>query len=452
MNKRTLAALVFGLVALVGCNRATDNYTYRTVTIAPEIVSRVSGLYFEKGDQVGLTITTADGYIYTENTPMSYNGSAFTPDDGLIWYNDLNTTSTLSAYYPYNSQGAPAEFSIQTNQSAGLESSDLLAAVKKDVTPTSSAVAMTFYHLLSQLAIHVDNQSDGTITNITLKGAVPTATINFATPSATAESGAAAADITPCTITPDKEYMAILVPQEVALEVKVDTDDGKSRSKHLVATSLAGGYKYDVSITVTNIDIALSLSGEITDWKDGGSITGDASASSNNPTGNLSSGNPATSTTLEYDGETYATVTLGDKIWMAENLRYMPAGATIEEGVWYPDGGETLVATLGLLYNYETAMAGATTEPARGICPEGWHLPSKAELEALVAANPAEDFFDKAGSVTAAGTYKDDSYLMSSTESESNNTLCYVLCTSNTEPATQTLNTGVRASVRCVKD
>ncbi|MDA6815949.1 hypothetical protein OSL60_27575, partial [Escherichia coli] len=67
-------------------------------------------------------------------------------------------------------------------------------------------------------------------------------------------------------------YRAILVPQQGALTVTVSTRDGKSRSKPLSSATLERGRRYDMSVLVTNIDIELKLSGEGSDWEDGGSL------------------------------------------------------------------------------------------------------------------------------------------------------------------------------------
>ena len=78
------------------------------------------------------------------------------------------------------------------------------------------------------------------------------------------------------------------------------------------------------------------------------------------------------------DGHIYKMVTIGNQTWMAENLAY-DAGA----GCYAYNNDESNVATYGRLYTWNAAMAGETTPGARGISPEGWHIPTIAEWQEL---------------------------------------------------------------------
>lgn len=106
---------------------------------------------------------------------------------------------------------------------------------------------------------------------------------------------------------------------------------------------------------------------------------------------------------LNYGGVDYKVVYLSDgNYWMAENLRYVPDGMSPSSdpsdgnGLWYPyssDGttatsltDDASVANLGYLYDCATAFGVEVTadnyknlEGIRGICPEGWHIPSRSE-------------------------------------------------------------------------
>jgi len=88
------------------------------------------------------------------------------------------------------------------------------------------------------------------------------------------------------------------------------------------------------------------------------------------------------------DGQTYKTVEIGTQIWMAENLNY-----NVPSSLCYDDdtGGDSQgnCAIYGRLYNWATAMGNSNASDnvpsgVRGVCPEGWHLPSDAEWSVLM--------------------------------------------------------------------
>lgn len=97
---------------------------------------------------------------------------------------------------------------------------------------------------------------------------------------------------------------------------------------------------------------------------------------------------PTGELTDERDGRTYTTVTLGTQTWMSENLKYDNGHGWI-----YDNDEETYFEIYGYLYDYEQALE---------VCPEGWHLPSQAEWEALYEYLGGEDF--AGGKMKEAGT------------------------------------------------
>ncbi len=93
--------------------------------------------------------------------------------------------------------------------------------------------------------------------------------------------------------------------------------------------------------------------------------------------------------TDKRDGKTYKTVKIGEQVWMAENLAYLPSvegghigSRTTPYYYVYDYNGKDVTAakatanytTYGVLYNWPAAM---------NACPTGWHLPSEDEWEEL---------------------------------------------------------------------
>ena len=107
--------------------------------------------------------------------------------------------------------------------------------------------------------------------------------------------------------------------------------------------------------------------------------------------------------TDERDGQTYKTVEIGEQVWMAENLNYN-YHTEITQSLCYQNNEENC-AKYGRLYTFAAAVDSAglfgegglgcgntrsacsnLKESSRGVCPEGWHLPSKKEWEQLFSA------------------------------------------------------------------
>ena len=106
------------------------------------------------------------------------------------------------------------------------------------------------------------------------------------------------------------------------------------------------------------------------------------------------------------DGQVYKTVKIGDQIWMAQNLNYAYLQSTDDLdsiSFCYNDSLE-YCKKYGRLYTWAAAMDSvgiwndngkgcgfggkscSPLYPVRGVCPEGWHLPSYEEWEALLYA------------------------------------------------------------------
>ena len=124
-----------------------------------------------------------------------------------------------------------------------------------------------------------------------------------------------------------------------------------------------------------------------------------------------------TSTIKDHEGNVYNTVKIGEQCWTKENMRCTTSpstGTTILEATpssysftgkkaYYVNGSSSNTSTYGLLYNwnaavdtfntaygetstntsYDNAVSVTFSGNRRGICPQGWHVPSDAEWTQL---------------------------------------------------------------------
>lgn len=439
--------LIFGaLVAtglLGGC--AEEKQQVSALKIAPTI-TRVTGLHFDAEDRIGLTVTRASG-VYANNQLMTYDGTYFT-SAGFLWYKGSDETSRLTAYYPYDEKGVPAEFSVSVDQSSGCAASNFLAAVKTDVRPTSAAVGMTFASVMADIRIAVVNETAASVTHVAVSGTCPTATLDLETRTATAKSGVDPVEIRACPLTAGSAYEVIVVPQRAALTCTVSTDDGKNHSKTLPETLLESNTQYTMSMTLTEQGLDISLSGDIENWQPGGDL-----------------GQETNGSVLSYQGEQYRTTVIDGRVWMAENMRWLPNENLLNAGVWYPSqsgqacSDAAYIREKGLLYNYATATNGAATfagNYVRGICPQGWHIPNDEEFKSLLSATVPENFAVGGGywiesqkNYFSAGV---KGYLLGITNAEESGKHNYLSLENNTITKIAAMIEANGVSLRCVKD
>ena len=90
------------------------------------------------------------------------------------------------------------------------------------------------------------------------------------------------------------------------------------------------------------------------------------------------------------DGNVYRTAEIGGRTWLAENLRFETDSSACYEGK------KSNCAAFGRLYSWADAMglsakhnnlplADGISNPHRGVCPEGWHVPTNGEWNDLHA-------------------------------------------------------------------
>ena len=221
-------------------------------------------------------------------------------------------------------------------------------------------------------------------------------------------------------------------------------------------------------------------------------LSEESSSSVASPMSSWSGGGAGTigSITDTRDGQTYKTVSIGAQTWMAQNLNYETANS------YCYSNNASNCTKYGRLYTWAAAMDSAgmwsangkgcgyyktctPTYPVRGVCPEGWHLPTKAEFKTLFTAvggsvtagtklksttgwnssgNGTDDYSFSAlpaGRMNYIGSYLNEgnyAYFWSSTEYNSDDAFSMYLNYDYDDAYPDYSHKNFGFSVRCVKD
>ena len=247
------AVLLASAASAFSCGRKEETVaTVSRIVISPTL-TRVTEDRFEPGDAIGVNIVLPSGPFFT-NERMEYNGSWFSSD--LEWY-EGRTVSTVTAWYPY-SASVPRRFTVQTDQSRGLSSSDFVAGSQSRVTPSETPVPMTFTHRMSRVEIKVVNNTGKTFGNLCVGGVVAEAALSDAFVAEAVES-ASEVEITPC-LMGDRYYL--IIPPQTASLVLSFTLDGTPRSVSIPSAVFTAGTQSSIELTETSAKLA----GVINNW------------------------------------------------------------------------------------------------------------------------------------------------------------------------------------------
>ena len=101
---------------------------------------------------------------------------------------------------------------------------------------------------MSQLTIVITNNSDASVTRVTVGGFVPTAVVDYTVPSAAAKGGVPASDVEAFEVTADAAYRGVLVPQQAALDGHGGDRRREEPQQDLSSAQLESGKRYDMSV------------------------------------------------------------------------------------------------------------------------------------------------------------------------------------------------------------
>lgn len=115
---------------------------------------------------------------------------------------------------------------------------------------------------------------------------------------------------------------------------------------------------------------------------------------------------------VDYHGVRYPTIQIGNQCWLSKNLNVgvftsgeLTNNDTIEKLCYNNDTSNC--AIYGGLYSWNEAMQYSIGDGNRGICPEGWHIPTKREFTELLLYT---DFYSYYLMDTESGMWAEDEY------------------------------------------
>ena len=410
---------VMAALAFAACQQTVEPQMVPGKVQVEPVITKATEVNFETGDQIGLTITKVNAAEkHADNALLTFNGTVFTGE--LMWYADAYSQADVYAYYPYSTEGTPTAYGAFEDQTDGIGKADLMVASKKGVLPSPNAITMVFKHMMTKIVVNVDNQSGTEITGLEIGGSPLITGLDIAEMTFVPYEGDVIEEIPVIKAyeaQAGKQWQAIIIPGQMRLEISISLSNGKKITQPLAEMNLKSGAQYTVNARILADDMAVTASGEIENWTNGGEIEFDGEGTTEDAPVEFEEHDGY----FVYDGVRYNTVTLADgNTWMAENLRFVPRGRTVstdpaeDAGIWYPASNADKVAdpalaeTLGLLYDAATAFGAeitvdnaATFEGTQGICPTGWHIPTVAEMTGLVGhcsnsalVNPDGAYYD----------------------------------------------------------
>ena len=290
------AGFALAILGMVSCSDESETAlrsqdaksTPMTFTVShPGQQSRATETAFEPNDKIGLYVAQANAQLeiggnLVNNEALTYDGKNWSAARTLYW--DEGTYNAYT-YYPYIQGVSSIEdqpFSVATDQSTsktatalgGYEASDLLFASSKDISASSSPIALTFKHIMSKLKIRLVKGEDfegdmPTTATVYIHNTVPTATIDL-------QAGVATRYVkgTRQTIIAHQDdetsYSAIIVPQRIdnrmpLIEVVMKGVSYLFESKF----NFKAGTEHLVNLVISdNPDqVKIDIGGEIKNWQ-----------------------------------------------------------------------------------------------------------------------------------------------------------------------------------------
>ncbi|MFR9649575.1 MAG: fimbrillin family protein [Rikenellaceae bacterium] len=281
--KRYLIITTLAIVAMVGCNKEPDGDSAIAASFTSSITTRVSGVEWESGDQVGIMVTEnralLSGYHFNNLHDVTFTDpeqGIFTPATPLdqIYYSvDAATYIDFYAYYPYSVTLVEEDYNypVSVAEQSTPKSLDFMEASTDGsggYNKESGTVALNFTRNMAKISLYLkagSNLSLSDISAVRLEGFYTTATYDFAT-GTFGSLGGESVDITPYD-EGGNLYSVILIPESSASQMVYFTTPYGDVPLDLTSYTLSRGEHLYFTVTVSQTTATHSAN-SINTWDD----------------------------------------------------------------------------------------------------------------------------------------------------------------------------------------
>ena len=291
MNKVYISAAIS--LVMWGCSSnelpETSNANQVTFEVTMPTQSRATASAFEQGDKIGVFMTQYEGSTqtplqvsgnYANNFSSTLTGNKWVNSPNVLWEDGKYD---FYAYYPFGKIASVdnLQFTVKADQSTpatngelgGFEASDFMWARNLGVIRSTSAVQLSFRHILSRAVINLVKSDDyeGDLpqqAEIYIHNTIPTALIDLASGSVE-KNGRVSATTIKAMKTGDYSYSAVIVPQRLdnrrpLVEVVADGVSFLVESTFVFKS----GMSHTINVVLANNpnQIKIEIGGEIVDW------------------------------------------------------------------------------------------------------------------------------------------------------------------------------------------
>ena len=243
------------------------------------------------GQKVGFFLNTTGKLVYNiNNEALTADGEGgFTHSS--MYYPTEGETFEFSAYHPYSETGLSGgfiNFSINADQSVKTDylNSDLIYSNKEDIERTQDAVPLTFVHKLSRVTFVIkkgDGVDIGDLNKIEILNVLPSVKMNIIDGELSNVSGDPAT-VNAFGVTGSAEEGVLTLSGSAAIIVPQIVDEGSKLLRITIGETIytyttvediefEGGNSYEFQIEISSQSVLLSST--ISNWGNGGSISGD---------------------------------------------------------------------------------------------------------------------------------------------------------------------------------